>query len=264
MQRHASAEVRMSFQPSQARAKYKSITVLLDAPTAAVPVAVTRYACSVYGRGQEERRQFRERLHRASAADQLGLTEHEFVDVFTGKGMPDAIAKCLRLAARHRVYCHAGPGAGAGAGLDAAAGIRQVADSYVGLDCNGFVGNWARMAGVRHATAQRAPLDWLSHTRVRRRLEDVSPFDVLVWANGCHIAVLENCDAPTASARRRHAEVAESSTGGIQLHPYVIRTVSTPTTVTRDHHTYSTSFVIDCRIHGTGVPVFIGRLVGLV
>jgi hypothetical protein len=256
----------MTLRPSQMRERYRNIAVTLDPPRMPVNVSVTRYACQVagYGTGQQERVAYKNRLYRASRSDLLGMDPPDMVDVFTGKGTVESIQKCLRLAARHRIYFHEGPDAGPGEGLSDQDGIHRVVDQYIGLDCNGFVGNWAMAAGVRGATAQRAPLDWLSHGRVRRTLDEIRAGDVIVWHSGTHIAAVESTYAfTTGPTPRRDMYVVESSTGGVQAHAYVLTTVEHAATVERYGHTYTTNFTGSTGIHGSGFRVFVVGLTGL-
>src|SRR5262249_37660557 len=61
--------------------------------------------------------------------------------VHSGKGSPEEIAKVLYLVAKYKLYDVKM------FGTDAAAGVRDYCNKYIGLDCNGFVGNYARVIG---------------------------------------------------------------------------------------------------------------------
>src|SRR5690242_13276490 len=121
----------MPIPPGQLIDRYHSLRVPLDSG-AVVLVKVQRYACAWYGTGQADRRAYRDLLYRASRADLLGMTDTAFGEVFNGGGSREDIARCLRLAARHRIYFHTGPPAGAPPGLDEARGVRRVTDAYMG------------------------------------------------------------------------------------------------------------------------------------
>jgi hypothetical protein len=256
----------MAIHPSQMRDKYGNMRVTLDPPNPPVSVSVKRYACSVvgYGTGQNERRLYKDRLYRATAHDRLAMTDQEFVDVFTGKGSVDNIAKCLRLAARHRIYFHDGPPAGPGPGLDSTAGVQRVVTEYIGLDCTGFVGNWLRTAGVPGASPQRAPLDWLEHATLKTSLADIAEGDIVVWQNGNHIAAIESVGTLSADGLSRDARVGESSSGGVLINPYTFHLTAASESAVRNHHTFTTHFTCDSHVHGHGVRVFIAHPAGLV
>lgn len=153
--------------PSSMIAAYSRITVQLDAPLISVPVNVQKYACQHpgYGTGQAERMQYKDRLLGAIGGGHgivaNGMTASRFVGVFSGKGTMDDIATCMRLAVRHRIFHHARTIA-ADAQLPYQRLLQRVAGDYVGLDCNGFVGNWAIYNAVPGASASHYPLDWLS------------------------------------------------------------------------------------------------------
>ena len=96
-------------------AAYGRIVVQLDAPLVSIIVNVQKYACQTpgYGTGQADRMAFKDRLLGAIGGVRgivrEGMTASGFVGVFSGKGTMDDIAKCLRLAARHRIFHHARP-----------------------------------------------------------------------------------------------------------------------------------------------------------
>ena len=209
--------------PSSMIAAYSRITVQLDAPLISVQVNVQKYACQHpgYGTGQAERMHYKDRLLGVIGGGrgiaQNGMTPSRFVGVFSGKGTMDDIATCMRLAVRHRIFHHTRTIAADGL-LPYQLLLQRVADDYVGLDCNGFVGNWAIYNAVPGASASHFPLDWLSGRTARRTLADIQPFDVIVWASGNHIAMVETVANLSAEGRSRTVGCAESSRGGMVLH----------------------------------------------
>lgn len=209
--------------PSSMIAAYSRITVQLDAPLISVPVAVQKYACQHpgYGGGQAERMQYKDRLLGAIGGGrgiaQNGMSASDFVGVFSGKGTMDDIATCLKLAVRHRIFHHARTLA-TDAQLPYQRLLQRVADDYIGLDCNGFVGNWAIYNAVPRASASYLPLDWLAGRAARLTLADVQRFDVVVWASGNHIGMVETVGSLAADGRSLSVGFAESSSGGMRLH----------------------------------------------
>lgn len=209
--------------PSSMIAAYSRITVPLDAPLISAQVTVQKYACQHpgYGTGQGERMQYKDRLLGAIGGgrgiSQNGMTASRFVGVFSGKGTMDDIATCMRLAVRHRIFHHARTIA-ADAPLPYQRLLQRVADDYIGLDCNGFVGNWAIYNSVPGASASHFPLDWLSGRVPRRTLADLQQYDVVVWAGGTHIGMIETLGSLAADGRSRSVDFAESSRGGMVLH----------------------------------------------
>jgi hypothetical protein len=204
-------------------AAYSRINVQLDAPLISVSVNVHKYACQHpgYGTGQVERMQYKDRLLGAIGGGrgiaQNGMTASRFVGVFSGKGTMDDIATCMRLAVRHRVFHHTRTLA-TDAQLPFQWLLQRVADDYVGLDCNGFVGNWAIYNAVPGASASHFPLDWLSGRAARRTLAEIQPFDVVVWASGNHIGMVETVGNLSTDGSKRSIGFAESSRGGMLLH----------------------------------------------
>lgn len=225
--------------PSSMISAYSRITVQLDAPLISVPVTVQKYACQHpgYGTGQVERMQYKDRLLGAIGGGrgiaQNGMTASRFVGVFSGKGTMDDIATCMRLAVRHRIFHHIRTLA-ADAQMPYQRLLQRVADDYLGLDCNGFVGNWAIYNAVPGASASHLPLDWLSGRTARTTLAEIQPYDVVVWASGVHIGMVETVGNLSADNRKRSVDFAESSRGGMLLHAGTeISLLRTPTATPR-------------------------------
>ena len=257
----------MPIPPGELIVRYNNLSTTLDGG-AVVPVSVHNYACAWYGSGQADRRAYRERLYHACRSNLLGMTGVEFSQVFDGGGSVENIAKCLRLAARYRIYFHAGPPAGAPPGLDERSGVRRVTDAYIGLDCTGFVGNWVRVSGLPHASVSRPPLDWLTHGHLVSDLAAVRAYDLIVWVTGVHITVIADALPVAPGSNTRHLTVCESAAGGLQKGPYTLRHLETPRTLHVQRHGLvmeerTTVFEIDAHRHGNQVPVYILRYQGL-
>ncbi len=106
---------------------------------------------------------------------QLALT-------YYGKGSPETIAIALHLVAHYKLYDKH---------LDVRLGLRNYCDAYMGLDCNGFVGNYAQAIGST-LTPSTYIGDFAKELYRRRTMETVQPNDVLVWPNYGHIAIIDD------------------------------------------------------------------------
>lgn len=153
------------------------------------------------------------------------------VDVHTGKGSPEQIQMCLHFVAIYRLYDTKKFGA------DAAAGVRDYCDQYIGLDCNGFTGNFSRETGRSKVPNSQIPY-YLPKDKTKRRtkIEDVEPNDVLIWPDFGHIAIFDSLGQPVAGAKgavTRDGVVVESTAanpsggagtvnGGLQHSTYTI------------------------------------------
>jgi hypothetical protein len=112
-----------------------------------------------------------------SLKPQLALT-------YMGKGSPQDIAYALHLVAHYQLYDKH---------LDAKLGVKKYCDTYMGLDCNGFVGNYARATGST-LTPSTYIGEFAKEPDRRTKLEDVKPNDVLVWPDYGHIAIIDSID----------------------------------------------------------------------
>ncbi|MBL8311456.1 MAG: hypothetical protein JNL19_13610 [Burkholderiales bacterium] len=242
---------------------YRRIQVALPGGRSA-RVAVQRYACQHvgYGTGQSERMAIKDRVLGAMGGTrrlaQFGLTASSFVGVFSGKGSMDDIATCLAFMAERRIFHHQRnlPGDDQRPLPDL---LQRVADNYLGLDCNGFVGNWAVYNGVTGASVNHYPIDWLTGRTVRRTLAEIQAYDIAVWANGTHIGMVESVAAPAAGATRLTVNFAESSRGGMLNHVGTeISALRTAVETARGH--FQAHFSLRNDIHGAGNVVIASML----
>lgn len=103
----------------------------------------------------------------------------QLASVFTGKGSPENIAQALRLALAF--------------GLVTTGGLQKYCDDYIGLDCNGYVGNYLVSEGctiVGPSTPANAYAFVKEPYRVST-LEDVKYQSVLTWKNTGHVAIVD-------------------------------------------------------------------------
>ena len=71
--------------------------------------------------------------------------------------------------------------------------LQAFTDKYLGLDCNGFVGNYLKRTKlIKFDPNDYHPKDYYTHAKgVRKSLKAVSDGDLLVWANFQHIAIID-------------------------------------------------------------------------
>lgn len=111
----------------------------------------------------------------------------KIVHVHTGKGSPQEISEVMSAAVV--------------TGVIHPDSIYEYIDDHVGLDCNGFVGNWAaqnhiKVAGSK-ASANLSLRYYASRNqdKKRRSIDEIRQGDVLVWVTDPHIAAVEMvCD----------------------------------------------------------------------
>lgn len=152
--------------------------------------------------------------------------------VHSGKGSPLEIQVCLHLVAIYGLYDTKKWG------TDTAAGVKDYCDKYIGLDCNGFVGNFARDTGT--GKEPNTPIySYAPKGRRRTKLEDVQRNDVLAWTDDGHIAIIDSISPVVTGPGgkpTRDAVVVESTAGnpsggsdtahgGLQHSTYCLRAI---------------------------------------
>lgn len=146
-----------------------------------------------------------------------------YVDAFTGKGSPAGIGSVLAGVNKYRDAFIKQYKADKGHPGDCAALFAQYradqaeemlqafCDKYIGLDCNGFVGNFAKRmkSGLG---PQNSPKQYHDHrTASRTRMDDIVNLDVIVWATFSHIAIIDSfADLATV-------KIVQSTGGGPQM-----------------------------------------------
>jgi hypothetical protein len=105
----------------------------------------------------------------------------ELSRAFTGKGTPEICARALRLAEAFGLVA------------PTVATMQTYCDNYVGLDCNGFVGNYLREKGCTVVGPETIayPYAFLPPPSRLSRLEDVKADCVLVWKTAGHVAIID-------------------------------------------------------------------------
>ncbi len=147
-----------------------------------------------------------------------------YVDAFTGKASPETFETVLALVYQYREAFVAAYGKTQtepyktcakilANDSDVGAMLQKFCDKYMGLDCNGFVGNF--VAKANHALKLRANSSiqwefWDKKTIVRNSAQDVQPKDLIIWPNFQHIASIDNIGIPDKFL------VCQSTAGGPQ------------------------------------------------
>jgi hypothetical protein len=116
--------------------------------------------------------------------DYLSINVSAITRTFVGKGSPSDIAFTLNLAT---IFGMVKPDV---------ASVQSYCDAYIGLDCSGFVTNFANIvlnADIdvmnKSATSYRDPAN------VRRKeIGAIQPFDAMAWAHTNHVAVIDALD----------------------------------------------------------------------
>ncbi len=163
-----------------------------------------------------------------------------YVDVFTGKGSPKAIAAVMQC------FCDYSDRFIAKFGKDREGTPRRkcadwladpnsswqdtlqaISNEFIGLDCNGFVGNWLKM--IDHSLLlgpQQGPRDVYNRRRVTRKaVIEVQYCDVVVWADFSHIAAINMASA----VGEPHFDMCQSAGGGPRMNDYLIQASSSST-----------------------------------
>jgi hypothetical protein len=113
--------------------------------------------------------------------------------VFEGKGHPRHIQQALRLG--HLLGLIGVKGT-------VEADMKVWCRDYIGLDCNGFVGNYTRDWGVLipdlkalRDLPNTLPINFAPVGRRLSRIQDLHANDILVWTDGQHIAIIDKVES---------------------------------------------------------------------
>jgi hypothetical protein len=164
---------------------------------------------------------------------------HKFVAVFTGKGTPESIIEVMKMFYDYqdKFIAHYGKSSGprrqvadwlADKHLGWEATMQKIADVCVGLDCNGFVGNWIQNAdhGLGY-TPQSLPVEYFHKHQMKKRqlratVDDIDAGDVIVWAHMGHIAAIDSI----ADSGAPRFNICQSAGGGPRMNEFGIRKAS--------------------------------------
>jgi hypothetical protein len=114
--------------------------------------------------------------------------EYEFIDTesvhrtFVGKGSPPDIQLSLRLAIRY------------GKVAADATSVQTYCDKYIGMDCSGFVSNYANATlGKHYDVMNNEAMSFRQPPSARRSaMLSIQPLDVLAWAADNHVAIIHS------------------------------------------------------------------------
>lgn len=164
-------------------------------------------------------------IHRAGGAQ-------NYMDAFSGKGTPEAIAAVLQCLADNsdrfiKTYGNYPEGSPRRKCADWLADqttswqdtLQAISDEFIGLDCNGFVGNWLKR--VDHSLVlgpQQGPKEVYNKRKLSRTtVQEIQYCDVVVWVNFSHIAAINMASA----AGEPHFDMCQSAGGGPRINEYI-------------------------------------------
>lgn len=97
----------------------------------------------------------------------------------------------------------------------------MVHDKLFGLDCIGYVGRYLERSGMLTAYPGIYPRQYLDIFDPVRSIAEIEGLCIVVWANGAHIAIIDQVEKPTDDRGRLFATICQSSSGGPQLNTQV-------------------------------------------
>jgi hypothetical protein len=121
----------------------------------------------------------------------------ELAQAYIGKGTPEIIASALRYAEAFGLVAGNAPA------------MQKYCDEYIGLDCNGFVGNYLKQEGsklVGPSTSAKAG-SFMPEIHRLSSLSDVKYRSVLCWKSAGHVAIIDLIYAPVLVAPTYDTEV---------------------------------------------------------
>lgn len=102
--------------------------------------------------------------------------------------------------------------------------LQAISNDFIGLDCNGFVGNWLKaVAPEFKISANTRPRDIYNARKASRNaVKEVEYWDVVVWANFSHIAAIDGM-ADLGGATPDTFNICQSAGGGPRMNTYSIK-----------------------------------------
>ena len=179
---------------------------VIDVWTSAGPIkeaSVTRYLCNSpqFG-GVGDSPLFWQSILQAGRANQVYWNSTHIdgaTQCFYGKGSPDDVANALRVVEDVAVAALDHPALKPFRKIlqDPDSRLAEVCSTYIGVDCNGFVGNYGKENDLPKADPNLIPSLWKNVGPIdqwRSRVEDIAELDVLIWPHGSHIAIIDSMD----------------------------------------------------------------------
>lgn len=178
---------------------YKAIDVLTSAGLVR-SASVQRYLCNLpqYG-GIGDSPVFWQSILIAAKAGKIFYREDQLAGAsqcFWGKGTPDDVAHALRVVEDVALAMPNHPALQPF--RDVLSGddrVAKVCEKYIGLDCNGFIGNFGKENGLPSADPNLVPNLWANvgpRNEWRSSVDQIKPLDVLIWPAGAHIAIIDS------------------------------------------------------------------------
>ncbi|MDQ3332010.1 MAG: hypothetical protein M3552_15370, partial [Planctomycetota bacterium] len=230
------------FGPAEALYAYKNMKVSVAGGTAVISVNKYRNADHALDKGGCQHALVIKDKLRALSKDVWARAGGSvaYVETFMGKGSPWSIAGVLEgLAAHSDAFIKAyakdkgTPQAKCASiladdSLDWGQTLQKICDEYIGLDCNGFVGNWLKVVEPHFKLHQNHRADEVRKKVVtyRTQLDQIEYWDVMCYAKNEHIAAV-NGPGPTAGTFM----VCQSAGGGPRMNEH--RFVKTGTNLFR-------------------------------
>lgn len=158
-----------------------------------------------------------------------------FMNVFVGKGSPSAIALVLESFVIHSdrfIQKFSAPKTDpilktvadllADDTLSWQETLQTICDLHIGLDCNGFVGNWLKMFFPEFKLDQDSKANNVRNLKVTYRADqsEIGYWDIMAYAANEHIAAIE-CTAESQAVGK--FAVCQSAGGGPRINPYSFR-----------------------------------------
>jgi hypothetical protein len=158
-----------------------------------------------------------------------------FVNVFVGKGSPTAIASVLESFAIYSdrfIQKFSAPKTDpilktvadllAADAVSWEEALQKICDLHIGLDCNGFVGNWLKKFFPEFKLNQDSKANDVRNLKVTYRSDqsEIGYWDIMAYAANEHIAAIEFTNESTVVDK---FAVCQSAGGGPRINPYSFR-----------------------------------------
>lgn len=226
----------LGHRPTDMLDDYKNIEVVIDG--AKLSIAINAYRNNDNAKyaankgGTQDAMSIKDALLQVKSSEILKRAggAQNYYDVFSGKGSPDAIAAVLlcfhdyadgfikahKNGAPPRKKCAAWL---ADQDLSWKDTLQNISNEFLGLDCNGFVGNWMkRCQPSLKLGPQQGPKEFYNaRQQTRTGVDKIEYWDVVVWANFSHIAVIDN---PTTGPAKFN--ICQSAGGGPRVNEYTV------------------------------------------
>jgi hypothetical protein len=218
-----------SFYPSDLLDEYKSLWT--RAESTLCTISINKYRCRIPGFGGTVDPELVKdgflQIEGGQILNEAGGA-YAFVDVFTGKGSPNSIVTVIQAVYEYRLAFVKRFSGQPGVLGDCAAILKnnegnpqkmlqEFCDAYLGLDCNGFVGNYVARAKRSNMTnlvsfgPQTDIATFLRVGKIRKSIDAMDDLDVLIFPNNVHIAIIDSFEDES------HVNVVQSTGGGPQI-----------------------------------------------